>query len=86
MKLILLIESGNEGMTPMRTLLKEIAMHCHNTIHQSTYPESRCTTAVRLLTLREIGSVFLCVWDPAADILHFDCRLLERTHRKQKTN
>jgi hypothetical protein len=83
MKLILLIELGKEGMATIRTLQKEIAMHCHNITHQSAYPESRCTTDEQQFTLRETGSLFQRVWDPAAETLHFDCRLSERTHRKK---
>jgi hypothetical protein len=62
MKLILLIESGNEVMEHMRALLKDTEMHSHNTTHQSTYPEFRCNTAVRQFTLRgnrEFISVYI---------------------------
>jgi hypothetical protein len=61
MKLILLIESGNEGMKPTRTLLKVIAMDSLNTTHQSTYPESRCNTAVRQITFQLKPGVYFCV-------------------------
>jgi hypothetical protein len=61
MKLILLIESGKEGMEATRALLKENAIHRPNITHQSTYPESRFTQPYGKSRYVETGSLFLCI-------------------------